>query len=281
MSDHRPVSIIVDSTCDLPSDLAQEMGLIVVPLSVHFGEETFRDGIDISPEAFIERLRSAESLPTTSQPSVPAFEDVFRKEIDQGHDVVCLTISSELSGTYNSARLAAESVDAERIHIIDTGALTIQLGLIAIAAARAAQAGQSHTEVVAEATRATENSRFYAVLQTLDYAYKGGRIGRAQHMVGSALAIKPILTLVDGLVTPVERIRTWKKAISRAEQLIGEVQNASDVFVAHMDNQADADRIASELKSALPDATIRVGWAGPVIGTYAGPGAIGIAALPR
>ena len=100
-------------------------------------------------------------------------------------------------------------------------------------------------------------------------------------MVGSALAIKPILTFTDGIVTPVERIRTWKKAVGRAKQLIQEVPDASDVFVAHTDNQADADRIASELASALPDATIRVGWAGPVIGTYAGPGAIGIAVLPR
>ncbi len=277
MPDLQPVLVVTDSTSDLPDRLASPLGIEVVPLTISFGAESFLDGIDLSPTAFLGRLRHAPELPKTSQPPVTAFESVFRAARDRGQAIVCVTVSSDLSGTHNSARLAADLVDPGHIRIVDSRATTMQLGWIAVAAARAAQAGAELDGVYDAAQAAISRVRLYAVLQTLDYVYKGGRIGRAQQLVGSALAIKPILGVVDGIVTPVERVRTWKKAIARAADLI--TPSPSDIIVLHCDNQADAESLAARLSLAYPQASMDIGPVGATISTYAGPGAIGVAAL--
>ncbi len=277
MADRQPVLVVTDSTSDIPARLATPLGIEVVPLTITFGAESFRDGIDLSPSGFLTRLQQAADLPTTSQPPVPAFESVFRAARERGQDVVCVTISSDLSGTHNSARLAADLVDPDHIRIIDSRATTMQLGWIAVVAARAAHTGAALDDVSDVAQAAISRVKLYAVLQTLDYVYKGGRIGRAQHMVGSALAIKPILGVVDGIVTPVERVRTWKKAIARAADLI--TPSPTDIIVLHCDNRADAESLAARLTLAYPQATMDIGPVGATISTYAGPGAIGVAAL--
>ena len=273
------VTVVTDSTSDLPPELRDLLGIVVVPLLVQFGDETFRDGIDLTPDAFLQRLRTSSTIPKTSQPSVTDFEKVFRAERDAGRGVVCVTISADLSGTHNAARLAAEAVDLAYIEVIDSRATTMQLGWVAVAAARAARAGGSRSDVADAARGAIPRAKLYAVLQTLDYVYRGGRIGRASQLVGSALAIKPILTVADGIVTPVERVRTWKRAVRRGLELASEQAPFTDAVVLHTDNLAEASEIEATLRAAAPFAAISVAHAGSVLCTYAGPGAIGIALL--
>jgi DegV family protein with EDD domain len=279
MSDARPVQVVTDSTADLPASLRNALGIAVVPLTVTFGQESFEDGVEITPPQFLDRMRAGGDLPKTSQPASSKFAADFERALAAGRDVVCVTISSELSGTYNAARLAAEQVDDARIRVIDSRAATMQLGWIVVEAARAAQEGGALQSVVDRATAAMPRAHLFAILQTLDYVYKGGRIGKAQQVLGSALAIKPVLGVIDGVVTPIERIRTWKKALGRATELAATTGTPSDIAVLHADNLADAEATAAALRQRFPDATIVVDWAGSTITTYAGPGAIGIMTL--
>lgn len=279
MTNPRKVTVVTDSGSDLPLALRNQYGITVVPLSITFGTESFKDGVDITPEQFMTRLEAESELPKTAQPASAQFAEVFRDAIDKGMDVVCVNISSDLSGTYNSARLAAEDFDASRVRVVDSRAATMQFGWIVIEAARAAQNGGDIDAVEAAAKGAIGRANCFAVLKTLDYVYKGGRIGRASHMVGSALGIKPILNFIDGLLTPMERVRTWKKALARATELAADAGGVTDIAVLHADNIEDADATAAKLQQKFPDANIVVDWVGPTIGTYAGPGAIGIMTL--
>lgn len=279
MADSRPVMIVTDSTSDLPAALRDRHDITVVPLTVTFGGESFQDGVDISPEEFLDRLTHANQLPTTSQPPAHAFSSVFSLAIESGKDVVCVTISSGLSGTNNSARLAAGEFGNDRVRVVDSRAGTMELGWIVVAAARAAEAGADLDAVERAALAAMPRAHLFAVLQTLDYVYKGGRIGRASHMVGSALGIKPVLSFTDGIVTPIERVRTWKKALARAIDLASGSGTLSDIAVLHAGNLPDAERTAAILQERFPDANIVIDWAGSTIQTYAGPGAIGIMTL--
>ncbi len=277
MTDRLPVLVVTDSTSDIPKQMVADLGIVVVPLTVSFGTESFRDGIDLTPIDFLERLHTALELPKTSQPPITAFESVFRQAVTNGQDVVCITISSDLSGTFNSARLAAEEVDPNRIKVIDSRGTSMQEGWIVVAAARAAALGVSTDQVVATARSAISRSKLYAVLRTLDYVHKGGRIGKAQQLVGTALAIKPILSLVDGVVVPVERVRTWKKAVARITDLV--TPTPTDIIVMHSENLPDAQQVAADLQQSYPQSRLVIDYAGSAITTYAGPGAIGVAAL--
>ncbi len=277
MSEAHTVQVVTDSTSDLPLAMRQELGIEVVPLTISFGGTNYRDGIDLAPETFFTMLQESAELPKTSQPPVTAFEEAFRSALDQDRDVVCITISSELSGTCNAARLAAESIGSDRIVIIDSRSATMQLGWIVVAAARKAAEGASLDEVAAEGRDAIDRVALFAVLRTLDYVYKGGRIGKATQMVGSALAIKPIVSFVDGVLVPLERVRTWKKAVARVTDLVR--PTPTDILVLHSGNLEDASSVAADLQRRYPSASIGIDYAGATIGTYAGPGAIATTAL--
>lgn len=276
MSSRRKIQLVTDSTSDLPLHYREEFGIIVVPLSINFDNESFLDGVDLTPQEYVGRLRTAEKLPSTAQPTVEQFQTAFRKGLDADMDVLCITISSGLSGTVNSARLAAEQIGSDRIRVVDSLAATMQLGWLVIETARAIQGGASLDEAVAVAERNRDKVFFLALLQTLDYVYKGGRIGRASHMVGSALGIKPIVGLHEGTVVPLERVRTWKKAMSRMVELAAVRGKLLDVAVMHCDNLEDATKVLQDLKSRFPDANFEVVFTGTTVSTYAGPGAIGI-----
>lgn len=276
MSSRRKIQLVTDSTSDLPLHYREEFGIIVVPLSINFDNESFLDGVDLTPQEYVGRLRTAEKLPSTAQPTVEQFQAAFRKGLDADMDVLCITISSGLSGTVNSARLAAEQIGSDRIRVVDSLAATMQLGWLVIETARAIQGSASLDEAVAVAERNRDKVFFLALLQTLDYVYKGGRIGRASHMVGSALGIKPIVGLHEGTVVPLERVRTWKKAMSRMVELAAARGKLLDVAVMHCDNLEDATTVLQELKSRFPDANFEVVFTGTTVSTYAGPGAIGI-----
>ena len=275
----RRVVVVTDSTADLPETLLNRYNITVVPLTVNFGSESYEDGVEISPPEFLARLESEKDLPKTSQPPSPKFAKVFSSAIEKDMDVLCITLSSALSGTYNAARLAAEEFDGDRIRVVDSRATTMQLGWIVVDAARAVESGANLEDASIRATSAIDRANCFAVLQTLDYVYKGGRIGRASHMVGSALGIKPVLNFIDGLLTPIERVRTWKKALARAIELAATTSTPTDIAVVHSNNLKDAEATAETLRTRFPEANIVIGWTGSTIMTYAGPGAIGIMTL--
>ncbi len=277
----RPVSVVVDSTSDIPDGITSSRGIVTVPLTVTFGDQSFTDGVDLTAAEFLSRLKASETTPTTSQPPVAAFADAFSREIERGHDVFCMTIASELSGTSNAARLAADSVDASRVRILDSRTVSIHLGLGALAAARAAAAGADLDAVESAAADTIARSQIFVVLETLEFLRRGGRIGKAQALVGSVLSLKPVLTVRDGHVTPLERVRTWRKAMDRMIELIREQGPLEVLAVYHVGNEADARVMAERLADLVPLDEILIGELGSVVTTYAGPGALGAVPVRR
>lgn len=276
---NRPVRVITDSAADIPSALATEHNIDVVPLVVTFGSESFKDGIELTAEQFVAKLRTTKALPTTSQPSVDSFRTLFEQRLNEDYDLLVVTISSGLSGTWNSARLAAEGLPDDRIVIIDSQAVTMQEGWIAIAAAREANQGASLAEVAEVARDAGPRTQTLAVLYTLDFLHRGGRINTISRVIGSALSIKPIIGIVDGLAHPLANVRTWKKAMAKVIDMANDRAPLQDIAVLHGDNLADATMLADQLRIAHPHANIMVNWCGSTILTHAGPGAVGIMTL--
>ena len=276
------VRVITDSTADLPSEMAAELGIEVVPLNVHFGTDTFRDGIDLSADEFYERLVASSRPPTTSQPSVGAFLEVYQKALEGADGIVSVHISAKVSGTWNSAVQAREQLsDSSKVTVVDTGQASMGLGWVAVAAARAAQAGASMDEVASEARSAAEQVRVLFLVDTLEYLQKGGRIGKAQAMFGSVLAIKPILTIQEGEVHPLERVRTRGKGVARLVQLVQEAAPLQSMAVLYTTTEDEARALAERLGPCVPSGQVIVGRLGTVVGTYAGPGLLGVGWVPQ
>ena len=218
------VQIVTARTADLPPQIAETMGITVVPLTVHFGTETLRDGIDIKPDEFYKRLELTPTLPTTSQPTVGDFLNSYQELGSSGKGIVAIHISGKLSGTLNSANQAKEQYKGgSEIITVDSEIGSIALGLVAIAAKKAANEGYDTNQVAEIARETSTRTRFFALLDTLEYLEKGGRIGKAQAFVGSLLRVKPILTAKDGAVHPLERARSRTKGIDRLLELVNEL----------------------------------------------------------
>ena len=279
--DNRPVVIVADSTLDVPAAVAADLGIQVVPLNVQFGDETFLDQVEMSSAEFLDRLTTGPHLPKTSQPAPARFEEVFQKALDAGNDVFCVTIASGLSGTHNSARLAADAVDPARVHVMDSLSVSIAGGFIAVTAARMARDGASLDEIASACAAMPGRTVLYAALDTLDFLHKGGRIGRASAMVGSLLSIKPIVQIRDGQVHPVERVRTWRKAMDRLTALAVERAPFEHIGVMHVGNPVDAARLVERIRAAAPGTEVLTGELGPVVATYGGPGLVGFIAVAQ
>lgn len=276
------VRIVTDSTCDLPPALVEAHGIFVVPLTVFFGEEALLDGIEVRAEDFYDRLKESSSLPKTSQPSAELFEETYREAGANGDEVVSIHLSSKMSGTLNAASVAREAVSPDiHVDLIDSYNVSLGLGLIVLEAARVAQAGGSLDQVVAATRSAMERVSIHVCLDTLEYLRKGGRIGRAQSVAGSVLSIKPILSVQNGEVTPLERVRTRGKAVERIFGIAAEMGRAKQMFIACSGNDDEARAFLERLRPHLPHTDLILSHLGPVVGVYAGPGAIGVAALER
>ena len=273
------VKIVTDSTADLPKQVTRELDITVVPLNVHFGEESFQDGIDLDSDTFFQRITTEARLPTTSQPSVGAFLETYRGLLEAGHQVVSIHISAKLSGTMNSALQAQEQLGAgDRLAVVDSLQVGLALGVVARAVARLVQDGASLTETVALAPGISERVRLFVLLETLEYLQKGGRIGKAQAFLGSLLHIRPILTVRDGEVHPLERVRARQRGLERLCQLAAERGSLQQVGICHSTTPEDALALEEQVHPLLADG-VRVFQArfGPVLGTHVGPGAVGIA----
>ncbi|NOZ27439.1 MAG: DegV family protein [Chloroflexi bacterium] len=278
------VRIVTDSTSDIPRDVAEELGIQIVPLRVIFDQDVLLDGIDITSDEFFERLVSSPTLPTTSQPPPSDFQKVFEAAVQAGDEVVCIVISSDLSGTYTSAIMAKEAMPDAPITVIDSRTTSLALGLVAEEAARMALAGATREQITRRVERLLPLTSILFIVDTLKYLQMGGRIGGAQALVGTLLNIKPLLTVEGGRVEPVERVRTRRKALDRLVEIAVErskqTEYAYHVGVLHSSAPQDAERVAKQVQERINCARIYVGQLGPVLGTHVGPKVVGVAMTP-
>lgn len=277
-----PVQVVTDSTADLTRELVESNRIAVVPLTVRFGNEEFRDGIDITPEVFLQKLESSPVLPATAQPSPKAFEAIYQEVLARGEDVVSIHISGKLSGTMNSARLARQELgDPKGVVIVDSQWTSMALGLIVLAAAREAARGSGRDDVVAAARSATRRVRLLLFVDTLEYLQRGGRIGKAQAFLGGLLSVKPLITLREGEVYPEERVRTRSRALERLRAWAHGLGDIEEFCALHIDSPGDAEALQVDIEQRFPNARGHMTPVGPVIAAHVGPGAVGMAALVR
>jgi DegV family protein with EDD domain len=276
------IKIVTDSTAYLPDEYVQAHDIRVVPLYVHFGSEAFREGVEITDAEFYDRLKAAPELPTTSQPSAGEFYEIFQELVEAGHEVICLTISSELSGTYNSATAALEMLGNVPVSVVDSRSTSVGLQLLVEASVEGAEAGRPRQEIVDEVNAIKAELHVLFVVDTLEYLQKGGRIGPAKALMGTMLKIKPILFLNDGRIEPLEQVRSKRKALQRLLELVYERVGGNNSKVAAGVINAlvpeEAASVAEELGSRVSCERLTVADLGPVVGTHTGPGVVGIAA---
>jgi len=273
------VRIVTDSTADLSEDQQRAAGITVVPLNVRFGDQVFKDHVDLTGDDFFDKLKTSPQLPKTSQPPVGAFEEVFRRHREAGDEVVTVTISSKVSGTYGAAEMAAKSVDGGQIEVIDSLTASMALGFLALEGAKLAKTGAGRAAVADRIRSLVPKARVLAAIDTLTYLERGGRIGRAGALLGSLLNFKPLITLQDGEVAPLGRARGRVQAIDRLVELLGRDGQLSNLAVLHGAALADAERLRERVAGSYPGLDIPLTETGAVIGTYTGPGVIGFTYL--
>ncbi|WP_028778348.1 DegV family protein [Shimazuella kribbensis] len=283
------IHVFTDSTADIPKELQQELNIKVIPLKVHLDNQSYLDGVTLTPEEFYKRLEVAEKLPTTSQPSPMDFCDAYKKALEEGaEEIISIHLSSALSGTYQSAVLAKGMLEEEsdvKLTVIDSKSASYGIGVVVVAVARAALAGKSMGECLEIAEYYIENQQIYFLVDTLEYMKRGGRIGKAAAVVGSLLNIKPILSISkDGEIYAVEKVRGKNKAFGRILELTNEKIPAGSLSatVIHSDASDEAARWMEVLESQeeydLHDKVITS--IGPVVGTHTGPATLAFILVP-
>lgn len=271
------VRIVTDSACDLPPELEQRHGIEIVPLTIRFGDDEAVDRRDLTPEQFWSKMARSAVLPETAAPSAGAFEDAFRRLADAGADgIVCITLSSKLSATIQSAQVAAKAFEGELpIEVVDSLSVTLGIGNQVLAAARLAEEGADVATIRDHVLDLRSRSRVYGALDTLENLKKGGRIGAAAALVGSMLSIKPLISVEDGEVHPGARVRTRSKALRWLVDKVKEEGAVENLAILHGD-APDLPVLLEMFEPLYPSDQIVVGQVGPVIGTHAGPRVIGV-----
>jgi len=274
------VAIVTDSVADLPPQVAEELGITVVPLVVRFGTDLYRDGLDMSPDQFYERLRTSKALPATSVPPPGAYADVYDKLAEKTNEILVITLTSKLSATYQVALQAVGLMNKKaRVEVMDSQWAIMAQGFIVIAAAKAAQSGASLDEVLDVARHTMQRVDMYAAFDTLEYLERGGRIGKAQAFLGSLLKVNPIIGLKDGEVYPLGRERSRAKAIDHLYNLAASFGNVEGLAVEYAIDLDEANRLMQRLHSKYPQIPIYLSRTSPVIGTHTGPGLIVVSVL--
>lgn len=274
------IKIVTDSGADIPGPLADELDITVVPLTINFGDERLLDGVDLQPSRFYERLVSGDH-PSTTQPAPADFERMYKTVADGADAIISFHLSGELSGTVQSAAIAAREIDTP-IHVVDTRSASLGAGLLAVEAARMAQQGLPAEEIVANVKGLIEGQTVLFFVDTLQYLQRNGRIGRAQAFVGGLLNIKPLLTLQDGIVSPLERARGRRAALDRLLQRI-ERLGADEPFrfgLMHANVPEEAAAFRERMAERLQVDELTVTQLGPTVGSHVGPGALGVVCYP-
>ncbi len=278
------VAVVTDSTAYLPSELLEKHHIEVVPLYVVLAGRSGREGADISPQDVARAMGTRGQQVSTSRPTTGDFLAAYRRCLDAGAErVVSIHLSAELSGTWDAARLAAAQVGEHLVTVIDSRSAAMGTGFAVLAAARTAQEGGDARAVATAARSAAANTRTLFVVDTLEHLRRGGRIGSAASLLGTALAVKPVLHVADGRVVPLEKVRTSARALSRLVQRAVETAAGRpvDLAVHHLAAPERAQRLATDLRAALPQAgEILVSELGAAIGAHVGPGAVGVVISP-
>ncbi|MCJ7717936.1 MAG: DegV family protein [Anaerolineales bacterium] len=279
----QKITIVTDSSASLPEKIKTDLNICVIPLWLIWDNENFRDGIDIQPREFYQRLKKSSTLPTSTQPTVEEFKEFFQDCKGDSDAVVCVLASSRISGTVDSACAAKEFFPELPIQVVDSYFSAMGQGLIAMAAARAAAEGKSVDQVVAAAEKMREEANLLFVVDTLEYLHKGGRIGGAKRLLGTALNIKPILHFDQGLIEPLSQTRTKKKAVGEmldiaAERLGG--KKMAEAAIVHVDCLAEGELLVELVRDRFNPGNILISDVSPVVGTHVGPGGLGLAFYP-
>jgi DegV family protein with EDD domain len=266
------VAIVTDSVADLPPQVAEEAGIIVVPLVVRFGTDLYRDGLDLSPDQFYEKLKTSKVLPATSVPPPAAFADAYDKLAEKANEIVVISLTSKLSATYQVALQAVGLMKKRcRVEVLDSQWAVMAQGFITIAAAKAAQSGASLGEVLGVARHTMHRVDMRAAFDTLEYLERGGRIGKAQTFLGSLLKVNPVIGIRDGEVYPCARERSRAKAVDHLYNFATSFGNVEGLAVEYATDLDEANRLVQRLHSKYPQAPIYLSRASPVIGTHTGP----------
>jgi len=268
--------IVTDSLSDITSEMAQQLEVTVVPLTVLFGRQAFLDRVTISTDTFYDRLVNGSIWPTTTQPTPAAFTEVFNRLAESTDEILVVTLSKKLSGTYQSAIGGGTSVKKTcRIEVIDSETVAMGLGLIVMSAAKEAKKGVRLKELVEFVKQAKTRSHFIAYFDTLKYLAKGGRIGKAQGLLGSLLSVKPLLTIREGEMAPVTRVRSLNAGMDYLYNFTVPYQGRIEaIAVEHTNNSDEADKLVERLHSIVSKDRIIRSTVSPVLGTYGGPGAV-------
>ncbi|MDQ2717002.1 MAG: DegV family protein [Chloroflexota bacterium] len=273
------VHIVTDSTADIPRELAETLGITVVPLTVFFGNEAYLDGVELESAEFYRKLQASKELPRTSQPAPASFQETYKRLIEEGADaILSVHLSSNLSGTYQSACTARDSLPDELkkvpIDVIDSRSISMAMGMSIMHAAEDARQGQEIEEIKAHMLDRLARTHILAVLDTLEYVRRGGRIGTASAMLGNMLSFKPIISVKDGVVVPVERPRTRNKAYERLAQLMRDSGKVEEIYLAESTGDV-GEQLTQALKAVYSGAIPRYKL-GAALGTHTGPGTAAI-----
>jgi len=267
------IKIVTDSTADLPPQLANELGVTVVPAYLHFGDDVYRDRVDISEDEFYQRLLSDPIHPSTEPPTPQDFADVYQKLSQEADGIISIHISSKLSATYNSALRGKELIETGcPIEVIDSQLVTMGLGLLAIAAAPIAKSGKSLQQVAEEVAQTIPRIYLLGLFDTLKYLALGGRISKAKALLGSVLNVKPILTMKDGELEPVGQVRKRANGIDRLFDFVKNATDIQDLAIVYSTTPDEAETLAERLGSIFTKEQIRLARLGPALGVHGGPG---------
>ena len=270
--------IVTDSTADLPTELANELHITVVPEYVRFGNQLYRDRLDISEDEFYKRLVHDTIYPSTSQPTPQDFANTYRELSKEAEGIISIHLTGKLSGTCNSALRGKELAETNcPIEIVDSQLLTMSLGLLVIEAARIVESGKNMRQVVEEIKHTIPSIHFLALLDTLKYLALGGRIGKAQALLGSMLSVKPMLTIKGGELVPVGQVRTRAKGIEKLFDFVKTAANIQDLAIVYNTTPDEAVTLAGHIGLMFPKERIRLSRLGPALGVHAGPGVLAIA----
>jgi DegV family protein with EDD domain len=274
------VAIVTDSTANIPDVALEGLDVTVMPLWMHWGDDRFRDGVDIDAPTFYRRLEQSDDFPKTSQPSVGEFEEFFRRAGAAKDAVVAILVTSKLSGTVDSALAARDRISGLEVRVIDSLTTSMALGFVVLAAARAAAADEPIDGVVAAAERMRDQVHLLFTLETLEFLRRGGRIGGARWLLGSALQIKPLLHMYEGTVQPLVQVRTRRRALVRmldvAEERLGG-RRMAEAAVIDANCPVDGEAVAEHVRRRFNPGALYRSDVSPVIGTHGGPGTLGIA----
>ncbi|MCL6574956.1 DegV family protein [Kyrpidia sp.] len=274
-------AVVVDSTAGIPEDRVQALGLTVVPLTVIIGDKAYREGVDLATREFYARLKQGAPPPTTSQPPVGEFVDVFSRLLEEYTGVVCIVLSSALSGTAQAARTAASQVSGP-VAVVDSRFASYGMEVLAVEALKMAKAGRSPQECAKRLETLAGQLRAYFVVDDLNYLHRSGRLGAAQALMGTMLQVKPILTLEEGRLAVAEKVRTHRRAVERILERVEEAvaEGPQNICVIHSDREADAEALRQRVEGMAAEQPVPVRELGPVLGAHVGPGVLALLHYP-